>query len=56
MAENGHAEAFCLEGNAFPKRNSLYAAAERGLERPDIFARRIKGPAAMNSGLNWNQA
>ena len=45
------ADAFCIEDNAFPKRNSLYATPDRTLERPEIFARRIKSLASMNSGL-----
>jgi phosphoenolpyruvate phosphomutase len=45
------ADAFCIEDNAFPKRNSLYATPDRILERPDVFARRIKGLVSMNSGL-----
>jgi 2-methylisocitrate lyase-like PEP mutase family enzyme len=45
------ADAFCIEDNAFPKRNSLYATSERTLERPEVFARRIKELASMDSGL-----
>ncbi len=45
------ADALCVEDNAFPKRNSLYATSERTLERPDVFARRIKKLASMNSRL-----
>jgi phosphoenolpyruvate phosphomutase len=43
--------AMCVEDNAFPKHNSLYSLAERALEEPKVFARRLERLVRRESGV-----
>lgn len=45
------ADAVCIEDNAFPKRNSLYATQDRKLEHSEAFAERLSRLMGRKTGL-----